>query len=77
VQAQTGDALRFRLTASPHSPYLTDNFGRKLPIAIGCVIMIVGAILQGSSNDLGSKYQRARRWWRRQDKHFRPEGFGG
>ena len=36
------------------SPLIADNYGRKLPIAIGCVIMIVGAVLQGACQNLGS-----------------------
>ncbi|GAB1310830.1 hypothetical protein MFIFM68171_01040 [Madurella fahalii] len=42
------------LASIPIVPILADNFGRKLPIAIGCVIMIVGAILQGSCQDLNT-----------------------
>ena len=37
-----------------NSPLLTDNFGRKLPIAIGCVIMIAGAVVQGACQNLNS-----------------------
>jgi hypothetical protein len=37
-----------------HSPILADNFGRKLPIAIGCVIMVVGAVMQAACQNLGS-----------------------
>lgn len=44
-----------RLLTLSFSPILTDNIGRKIPIAIGCCIMIVGAILQGSCQNLGSK----------------------
>ncbi|KAK4227492.1 general substrate transporter [Podospora fimiseda] len=40
------------LVSIPIVPLLADNFGRKLPIAIGCVIMIVGAILQGVAKNL-------------------------
>ncbi|KAK1783639.1 general substrate transporter [Copromyces sp. CBS 386.78] len=36
----------------PFVPLLTDNFGRKVPIIIGCVIMIVGAVLQAVSKNL-------------------------
>ncbi len=36
------------------SPLFTDNLGRKLPIAIGCVIMIVGAIIQAAGTSLGA-----------------------
>lgn len=39
-----------------YSPIIADNFGRKLPIAIGCVIMVVGAVLQGACQNLGSTY---------------------
>lgn len=51
------------LTETVCSPILTDNFGRKLPIAIGCVIMIVGAVIQGSCQNLAgtSILQSARR----------------
>ncbi|KAI1333152.1 general substrate transporter [Xylariaceae sp. FL0255] len=38
----------------PLAPIIADNFGRKLPIIIGCVIMITGAILQGTASHLGS-----------------------
>ncbi|KAI8635503.1 general substrate transporter [Xylariaceae sp. FL1651] len=38
----------------PLAPIIADNFGRKLPIIIGCIIMIVGAILQGTSQTLGT-----------------------
>ncbi|KAK0731807.1 sugar transporter [Lasiosphaeris hirsuta] len=40
------------LASIPFVPILTDNVGRKIPIAIGCVIMIVGAVLQGASTNL-------------------------
>lgn len=33
---------------------MADRIGRKLPIAIGCVIMIVGAVLQASCQNLGT-----------------------
>jgi MFS family permease len=33
---------------------LADRFGRKLPIVIGCVIMIVGAVLQAACQNLGT-----------------------
>lgn len=33
---------------------LADNFGRKLPIIVGCVIMIVGAIIQGVAQNINS-----------------------
>ncbi|KAI0155046.1 general substrate transporter [Xylariaceae sp. FL1272] len=38
----------------PIVPILADNFGRKLPIIIGCVIMIVGAIVQGTAMSIGA-----------------------
>lgn len=40
------------LVSIPIVPLIADNFGRKLPIAIGCAIMIVGAILQGTCKNL-------------------------
>ncbi|ELQ40615.1 hexose transporter protein [Pyricularia oryzae Y34] len=33
-------------------PFFTDHFGRKVPIVMGCVIMIVGAVLQGCCQNL-------------------------
>lgn len=42
------------LCSIPIVPVLADRFGRKIPIAIGCVIMIVGAILQAACQDLGT-----------------------
>ncbi|KAI1813132.1 general substrate transporter [Poronia punctata] len=38
----------------PLAPYFCDHFGRKTPIVIGCVIMIVGAILQGTAEGIGA-----------------------
>ena len=35
------------------SPWIADKYGRRLPIAIGCVIMIVGAIICGVCNGYG------------------------
>lgn len=34
-------------------PWFADHLGRKVPIVIGCVIMIVGAVMQGAGNTLG------------------------
>ncbi|KAK4197863.1 general substrate transporter [Triangularia verruculosa] len=42
------------LVSIPVVPLLADNFGRKLPIAIGCVIMVVGAVIQGSCTNLNT-----------------------
>ncbi|KAK3335388.1 general substrate transporter [Cercophora scortea] len=42
------------LVSIPFVPIFTDNFGRKIPIVIGCVLMIVGAVLQGSCQNLGT-----------------------
>ncbi|KAK4157839.1 general substrate transporter [Chaetomidium leptoderma] len=42
------------LCSMPFVPFMADRIGRKLPIAIGCVIMIVGGIVQGSSQNMGS-----------------------
>ncbi|KAJ2906052.1 general substrate transporter [Zalerion maritima] len=40
------------LASIPFVPIFTDNLGRKVPIIIGCVIMIVGAIIQGTAHDM-------------------------
>ncbi|KAK0746080.1 general substrate transporter [Schizothecium vesticola] len=42
------------LVSIPFVPFIADHYGRKLPIAMGCVIMIVGAILQGTSKNLAT-----------------------
>lgn len=34
-------------------PFITDHYGRKIPIVIGCVIMAAGALMQGAGNTLG------------------------
>ena len=44
------------LVSIPFVPMMADNIGRKIPIAIGCVIMVVGSVLQGSCQNLGSTY---------------------
>ncbi|KAM7206588.1 General substrate transporter [Rhypophila sp. PSN 637] len=41
------------LASIPFVPIITDNFGRKIPIVIGCVIMIAGSILQGACTSMG------------------------
>ncbi|KAI0486509.1 general substrate transporter [Xylaria cf. heliscus] len=38
----------------PLAPYFCDNFGRKVPIIIGCVIMIAGAIIQATASSIGA-----------------------
>ncbi|KAI1827069.1 general substrate transporter [Xylaria intraflava] len=38
----------------PITPILCDHLGRKTPIAIGCLIMIVGAIVQATSQSIGA-----------------------
>lgn len=40
---------------SPCSPFMADYFGRKIPIFVGCAIMIVGAILSACTNGYGSE----------------------
>ncbi|KAL2167526.1 hypothetical protein VTG60DRAFT_1149 [Thermothelomyces hinnuleus] len=42
------------LASIPLVPILADRIGRKIPIAIGCVIMIVGAVLQAACRNLGT-----------------------
>lgn len=39
----------------PLVPYITDNFGRKPSIALGFVIMTIGGILQGASQNFGGR----------------------
>ncbi|WQF77640.1 Putative major facilitator, sugar transporter, major facilitator superfamily [Colletotrichum destructivum] len=41
------------LVSIPMVPWVADNFGRRIPIIIGCVIMVAGAILQGACQNLG------------------------
>lgn len=33
-------------------PFVADHYGRKLPIVIGCIIMIAGALMQGAGSTL-------------------------
>ncbi|KAJ8113391.1 hypothetical protein OPT61_g4468 [Boeremia exigua] len=40
------------IASLPITPYIADNFGRKWAIAIGCVIMIVGAAIQAAAKNL-------------------------
>ncbi|KAI2776801.1 general substrate transporter [Daldinia loculata] len=42
------------LGSIPLVPLIADNYGRKMPIIIGCVIMIVGAIIQGTAQNINS-----------------------
>jgi sugar porter (SP) family MFS transporter len=42
------------LFSIPLVPLFTDRLGRKTPIAVGCVIMIVGAVLQGACMNLAT-----------------------
>ncbi|KAL2141841.1 hypothetical protein VTI28DRAFT_1877 [Corynascus sepedonium] len=42
------------LVSIPLVPILADRIGRKIPIAIGCVIMVVGAVLQAACQNLGT-----------------------
>lgn len=37
------------IASLPLVPFLSDRFGRKLPITIGCVIMVVAAAVQVST----------------------------
>ncbi|KAI1824501.1 general substrate transporter [Xylaria intraflava] len=38
----------------PLAPIFCDNLGRKPPIILGCVVMIVGAILQATAHNIGT-----------------------
>jgi len=42
------------LCSIPLVPIFADRIGRKIPIAVGCVIMTVGAILQAACQNLGT-----------------------
>lgn len=35
---------------------MADHFGRKIPIAVGCLIMILGAFLSAFTDGFGSKW---------------------
>ncbi|KEY73196.1 hypothetical protein S7711_04162 [Stachybotrys chartarum IBT 7711] len=41
------------IASFPVAPYMADHFGRKIPIAVGCLIMILGAFLSGFTNGDG------------------------
>ena len=41
------------LAGLPISPYISDRFGRRIAIIIGCVIMLLGAGLQTGSRNVG------------------------
>jgi sugar porter (SP) family MFS transporter len=41
------------IASFPFAPYLCDHYGRKVPIAIGCLIMILGAFLSAFCNGTG------------------------
>ncbi|KAK4140307.1 general substrate transporter [Dichotomopilus funicola] len=42
------------LVSIPFVPFFADRFGRKWPIAAGCVLMVVGAVLQAACQNLGT-----------------------
>ncbi|KAK4128925.1 general substrate transporter [Parathielavia appendiculata] len=42
------------LASIPIVPIMADNLGRKIPIAVGCVIMIIGAAIQAASQNYGA-----------------------
>lgn len=42
------------LVSIPLVPIIADNLGRKLPIAIGCLFMIAGAVMQGACQNIGT-----------------------
>ncbi|KAF4928562.1 Lactose permease [Colletotrichum viniferum] len=41
------------LASMPAVPIIADRFGRKIPIVIGCIIMVAGAALQGACQNMG------------------------
>ncbi len=40
------------ITALPFTGYIADRFGRRIPIQIGSVIMIIGAAIQAASQNI-------------------------
>ncbi|KAH8702744.1 general substrate transporter [Phaeosphaeriaceae sp. PMI808] len=40
------------IASLPVTPFIADHFGRKTAIVIGCIIMIVGAAIQGAAKNL-------------------------
>lgn len=42
------------IASFPFAPYMADHFGRKIPIATGCLIMILGAFLSAFTDGYGS-----------------------
>ncbi|KAK5171971.1 uncharacterized protein LTR77_003608 [Saxophila tyrrhenica] len=47
------------IASLPVVPFLSDRFGRKTPITIGCIIMVIAAAIQASAHGL-SQYEGAR-----------------
>lgn len=41
------------IASLPIAPWIADHFGRRAAIVCGCVLMVVGAAIQGSSQNLG------------------------
>jgi sugar porter (SP) family MFS transporter len=41
------------IASFPFAPFMADHFGRKIPIAVGCLIMILGAFLSAFSTSDG------------------------
>lgn len=40
------------IVSLPVTPFIADHFGRKAAIALGCVVMVVGASVQGAARNL-------------------------
>lgn len=43
------------IASLPITPYIADHFGRRMPIIMGCIIMVVGAGVQGGAHNLSSE----------------------
>ncbi|KAJ4127424.1 hypothetical protein NW754_013611 [Fusarium falciforme] len=41
------------ISSFPFAPFMADHFGRKIPIAVGCLVMILGAFLSAFTNGFG------------------------
>jgi MFS family permease len=40
------------IASLPVTPFIADHFGRKAAIALGCIVMVVGASVQGAARNI-------------------------
>lgn len=43
-----------QLATLPITPYLSDGFGRRVGIFVGCLVILIGTAVQGSAHNLGA-----------------------